>query len=244
MLLDTADLPCIPMHTGHGISALYGVMLSVLQTIGEHDYTEVAKALLDSVVRAMSRVHVLWNGDRTWSDIGEHLAPLRGLVVRLANLNDYYNNLPATQHRVGTSLLQVVNAASDGNFLRDVGQFHRTTMFVASSLKVVEDGESERPVEDPKGSATKYLSSRLYTGFTKISKGMSCVRPPINYCPVLNPQLSFVYFSTSDLSKRLTEKKRKLLPNLSPKTCSTMQITARLSTVRSQWSTIQSLWDP
>lgn len=181
MLLDTADLPCIPMHTGHDISALYGAILSVLQTIGEHDYIEVAKALVDSVSGAMEKVQDLWKGEQSWHAIGDHLAPLRGLVVRLANLSDFYNHLPPSQHRVATSLIKVVNTASDGNFIKDAGQFHRMTMLVAASFKIEEDPESEKVVEDPKGSASKYLSSRLYTGFTKIFKCRSHLPPNLSH---------------------------------------------------------------
>lgn len=171
MLLDTADLPCIPMHTGPNIHSLYGVMLNTLQTLGEHDYQQVAKILLQSVSGAMKKIENLWTHTDLWGSIGEHLATLRGLVVRFANLSNFYNHLPSSQHRIATSLLQSINfecGAADGGFVGQLGALHQKAMMMVSVLKVKEDPENKKAADDPTGSATKYLSSRLYTGITKV----------------------------------------------------------------------------
>lgn len=168
LLLDTADLPCIPMHLGHGPGGLYGTVLGMLQTIGEHDYTEVATALLDSVIVAMNKVQDIWKEGHPWDDLGDRLPVLRGLIVRLSNLSNYFISLPPTQHRSVLPMLKAVGAASNGSFLKDAGEFHRTTMSAVSTFKVREGTEEDTPMDDAKGSAAKYLSSRLYTGFTKV----------------------------------------------------------------------------
>lgn len=150
---------------------LYNAILSVLQGLGEHDYASVATALIESVAKAMAKVNDLCKNERSWDSLNdEDLPTLRGLIVRLANLSDLYINLPPTQHRSAPALVKAVNGASGGNFIRDAGILHRTTMLVVSSLKIKESAESEGPVEDPKGSAAKYLSSRLYSGLTKMFK--------------------------------------------------------------------------
>lgn len=179
LLLDTADLPCIPMHLNHGPGGLYSTVLGMLQTLGEHDYTEVATALVDSTAGAMNKVQGLWKDGESWEDLGDHLPILRGLVVRLSNLSNYFISLPHTQHRSATSMLKAVGAAGKGSFLEDAGVFHRNAMLAVSTFKVREGTEEDTPMDDARGSAAKYLSSRICTGFTKVFR---CESANVTFC--------------------------------------------------------------
>lgn len=173
-LLDTADLPCIPIHAGHGPTGLFAATLGVYQTVGEHNHVEMTMALLRSVEGAMAKVSDLWKKELSWDDLGHRVPILRGLIVRIANLSNYYINLPPHQYRNATPLLKVLGGSNC--FLRDTGLFHRAIMVAVSRLKIQETGNADAPLDDPKGSAAKYLSARLYSGLTKMYKGEPLVQ--------------------------------------------------------------------
>lgn len=171
LLLDIADLPCIPMQAGHAPSAISVSTITVFSTLGEHDQGRIAKALVDSVRTTMTKVSGMWQDDSSWEGLGDKLPILRGLVIRLAYLSNFFASVSTGPSKSATPLLKALGEFD--SFVEDVGLLHRQTMLAVAKFRVQEAPEKDGTLEETKGSAGKYLSTRLYSGLTKMFKCMS-----------------------------------------------------------------------
>jgi hypothetical protein len=167
-LLDIADLPCIPMQAGHAPSGISVATITVFSTLGEHDQGRIAKALVESVRTTMDKVPTMWQEDSSWDALGDKLPILRGLVIRLAYLSNFFASVSTGPSKSATPLLKSLSDSE--SFVEDVGLLHRRTMLAVANFRVHEVPEKEGTLEETKGSAGKYLSTRLYSGLTKMFK--------------------------------------------------------------------------
>lgn len=178
-LLDIADLPCIPMQAGHAPSGISVATITVFSTLGEHDQGRIAKALVQSARTTMDKVSDLWRGEATWDDgLGDKLPILRGLVIRLAYLSNFFAGVSTGPSKTAIPLLKSLGELE--SFIEDIGLLHRKTMMAVAMFRVKEAPEKDGSPEDIKGSAGKYLSTRLYSGLTKMFKCKNLRLYPIN----------------------------------------------------------------
>jgi hypothetical protein len=170
LLLDIADLPCIPMQAGHAPSGISVATITVFSTLGEHDHERIAKALVSSVRTTMDKVPDMWKGDGEWLIFGDKLPVLRGLTIRLAYLSNFFATVSAGPSKSTTPLLNVLCDAQNESFIQDVGLLHRKTMLAVAGFRVNEAPKEDGTPDETKGSGGKYISTRLYMGLTKLFK--------------------------------------------------------------------------
>jgi hypothetical protein len=90
------------------------------------------------------------------------------LVIRLAYLSNFFASVSTGPSKSATPLLKSLSDSE--SFVEDVGLLHRRTMLAVANFRVHEVPEKEGTLEETKGSAGKYLSTRLYSGLTKMFK--------------------------------------------------------------------------
>jgi len=160
------------MQAGHAPSGISVATITVFSTLGEHDQGRIAKALVQSVRTTMDKVPTMWQEDSSWDALGDKLPILRGLVIRLAYLSNFFASVSTGPSKSATPLLKSLSDSESfsESFIEDVGLLHRRTMLAVANFRVHEVPEKEGPLEETKGSAGKYLSTRLYSGLTKMFK--------------------------------------------------------------------------
>jgi hypothetical protein len=116
----------------------------------------------------MDKVPTMWQDEVHWEELGDKLPILRGLVIRLAYLSNFFAAVSTGPSKTATPLLKALSDSQ--SFVEDVGLLHRKTMLAVAKFRISEVPEKDGIPEETQGSAGKYLSTRLYSGLTKMFK--------------------------------------------------------------------------
>lgn len=138
LILNLADLPCIPVRFTHTEAAL--AIPQVLRAIGEHDQVQLTERMVESVRSDLESLPEIWSQkdntyeawlgmtkeDGTPADI-QRLRGTAGLALRLSFLSEWLS-LNFGSQRTISSVIKALGVSSGSNFVTDLGQLHRVCL--------------------------------------------------------------------------------------------------------------------